>query len=113
VDKGDAPVKAEVQVLRIGDVALVGIPGEPFADLGLQIKSLSAASEPRGESGSPNTSAVSLCLGYANDYLGYIAPASEWNRGGYEVGLGMWSIVGPEAFETLLSKSRELVARLF
>jgi len=54
-----------------------------------------------------------LCLGYANDYLGYIAPQAGWDVGGYEVDLGMWSIVGPEAFDILLGETQALVDELF
>ncbi len=98
--RGDAPVEAEIQVLRIGDVALVGIPGEPFCEMGLDLKKNAAA--PR-----------SLCLGYTNDYLGYIAPPSAWEIGGYEVSLGTWSIVGPEAMGMMLETAKRLVKRLW
>ena len=100
VKKGDAPREAEVQVLRVGDAALVGIPGEPFCEMGLEVKSWTEA---------PTT----LAIGYANDYLGYIAPPAAWEQGGYEVSLGMWSIVGPEAFGKILGTGRLLVKTLF
>lgn len=96
VRRGDAPVPAEIQVLRLGDVALVGIPGEPFCAMGLDLKHNAAA---------PRT----LCVGYTNDYLGYIAPPSAWERGGYEVSLGTWSIVGAEAMEKMLETAKRLV----
>jgi hypothetical protein len=98
--RGDGPFRAEVQALRIGDVALVGIPGEPFAELGLSLKHATAA--PRA-----------LCVGYANGWLGYIAPPSAWPLGGYEVTLGTWSVVGPAAFGLLLDAGRRLVDRLW
>ena len=98
VRRGDAPVKAEVQVIRIGDVALVGIPGEPFAELGLALKQ----SDPRV-----------LCVGYANDWLGYIAPPAAFEQGGYEVSLGTWSVVGPAAFNQMVETGRSLVRRLW
>jgi len=100
VREGDDPLEAEVQVFRIGEVALVGIPAEPFCQMGLAIKQFTEAP-------------VSLCLGYTNDYLGYVAPTYEWERGGYEVSLGMWSIVAPEAFDRLLVTARENVAKVF
>ena len=97
---GDAPIHAEVQVLRIGDTAVVGIPGEPFAEMGLQIK--------KGM-GAPSA----LCAGYSNDWLGYIAPPSAWDLGGYEVEPGMWSQVGPAAYNLLLNAARDLIAQLW
>ena len=100
VRRGAGPFAGEVQALRIGDVALVGIPGEPFAELGLSLKHATAS--PRA-----------LCVGYANDWLGYIAPPSAWRLGGYEVGLGTWSVVGPGAFGLLLDAGRRLVDELW
>ena len=71
----------------------------------------------QGAQGSPSWSEPEaprcLCIGYANDYLGYIAPPSAWEQGGYEVGLGMWSILGPEAYGLLLDAGRALTAGLF
>jgi len=101
ISLGAGPFPAEVQVIRLGSVALVGIPGEPFAELGVALKQQSAAP------------GAALCVGYANDYLGYIVPRSAWELGGYEVGLGMWSIVGPEAFEMLLEGARSLMGQLW
>jgi hypothetical protein len=98
---GDDPFPAEVQAVRLGDVALVGIPGEPFPELGVALK----------RERQPGHGA--LCVGYANDYLGYIAPPAAWEDGGYEVSLGMWSIVGPQAFDLLLAAARALIRDLW
>jgi hypothetical protein len=96
---GDAPLAAEVQALRLGDTALVGIPGEPFCEMGLAMKGW-------------NPRLHTLCVGYANDYLGYFAPPSAWEEGGYEVSLGIWSLAGPEAFGLLLEAGEKLVRQL-
>lgn len=98
VRRGDAPVPAEVQALRVGDATLVGIPGEPFAQMGLDLK---------------RTAPTALCLGYANGYLGYLAPPPAWAQGGYEVSLGTWSIVGPPAYGLLLDTARSLVEEVW
>ncbi len=100
VRRGDAPAPAEVQVLRVGDAALVGIPGEPFAQMGVVLKRETCAP-------------MALCLGYANDYIGYLAPVSAWAQGGYEVSLGTWSNVGPQAFDLLLDAARSLVEEVW
>ncbi len=94
--RGDAPISVEIQAFRIGDTILVGIPGEPFCELGLQLK------------GYRNDGLV-FCVGYANGYYGYIAPPEAWHRGGYEVSLGTWSIVGPQAFNIVLDIARSLI----
>jgi hypothetical protein len=99
VEKGDAPFRAELQALRIGQAVLVGIPGEPFCSLGLAIK---CAAQPL----------VGVPIGYANGYLGYLAPPEAWEKGGYEVSCGPWSKVGPEAFSRLLQAANDLLAEL-
>lgn len=96
---GDAPLAAEVQALRLGDTVLVGIPGEPFCEMGLAMKAWDPPLR-------------ALCLGYANDALGYMAPPSAWEEGGYEVGLGTWTLAGPEAFGLLLKTAQRLVGGL-
>src|SRR5205807_709553 len=40
------------------------------------------------------------------------APPPAWEEGGYEVGLGMWTRAGPEAFGLLLEAGQQLVRRL-
>jgi hypothetical protein len=97
--RGDAPLTAEVQALRLGDTALVGIPGEPFCEMGLAMKGWTSGLR-------------ALCVGYSNDALGYFAPPTAWEEGGYEVGLGMWTLAGPEAFGLLLEAGQTLAREL-
>ncbi|MEN6546786.1 MAG: neutral/alkaline non-lysosomal ceramidase N-terminal domain-containing protein [Armatimonadia bacterium] len=93
---GSGPFQTEVQALRIGDTVLVGVPVEPFVELGLAIRALSDR-------------LTCLCVGYANDYLGYVGPPKAWEQGGYEFGLGTWAYLGPDACDMLLDASREAV----
>ena len=51
--------------------ALVFLPGEVLVKIGLEIKSKSPF---------PNT----IVVAYTNDYLGYVPPAEEYDKGGYE-----------------------------
>lgn len=60
-----------LQILRIGDIALVGLPGEIFVELGLAIKSASPYAR---------TAVVSL----ANDYVGYVPTIEAFSQGAYE-----------------------------
>jgi len=100
IDRGCEPVLGEVQVMRLGDVAIVGLPGEPFVDLGLEIKERAAAPH-------------SFVTGYANDYLGYFATPAAWEQGGYEVGHGPWARVGLEATSLLVKKAVEMISELW
>lgn len=95
-----APVIAEVQSLRVGDLTLTGISGEPFWQTGEKLKRL--ARTPHAWS-----------LGYCNAYSGYLPPAEAIPQGGYEVDdsyryLGIWRLdSGSE--ERLLEESRRFL----
>lgn len=97
---GAAPIAAEVQALRLGPLAIVGLPGEPLSALGLEIARQSPAR-------------MTMVAGYANDYLGYLAPPEAWEQGGYEVSLGPWSHAGPEAAGLLTDAAARLLGRLW
>lgn len=100
VDRGSEPIPAEVQVIRIGDVALVALPGEPFVELGLTLKERSVA---------PHT----MVVGYANDWIGYLTTPRAWDEGGYEVSPGPWTRVGRDGGFQLVDKALELVNELW
>lgn len=97
---GQRAVPVELQGLRLGEVAIVGVAGEPFMALNLAL-----------QEGSP--AALTLVTGYANGYAGYLAPPAAWAEGGYEVGLGPWSQVGPEGWEPLVAGARRVLCRLW
>jgi hypothetical protein len=69
------PKRAEIQVLRIGDTVLAGLPGEPICEVGV---------ETQKQVGATGFKSV-LTIGLANDYLGYIVNEKEYPHGGYEV----------------------------
>ncbi len=60
-----------VQAFRIGSGLIGALPGEFFAETGLHIKA-----------GRPDKKYFTICL--ANDYVGYVPPAHELEKGGYE-----------------------------
>ncbi len=69
-------VQAEVQVVAIGPLALVTLPGEPLTDMGVNV---------RARSPFPHT----LVLGYSNgNGVHYVAPPGEKAKGGYEMESG-------------------------
>lgn len=73
IDKGSPPrsLSSEVQAIRIGELCVVGLPGEIFSQIGLSIKRRS-----------PMRSVV---FGYANDVTGYVPTQKAFEEGGYEV----------------------------
>ncbi len=76
--------EAEVQVIRLGDVALASQPSESFVELGLRIK----------EATWPTRTFV---VGYAIGMLGYLPHEEAFARGGYECTFGPPSAMAPEA----------------
>ena len=63
-------IEVEVQALRIGDLCIVGLPGETFAEIGFQIEQ--------------SIPSPSLILGYSNGNHGYFCTQASYEGGGYE-----------------------------
>ena len=61
----------ELMGIRLGNVALVGMPGEPFTEIGVQIKQ------------TPGFDMILPC-GLTNGYEGYFPSKSAFDEGGYE-----------------------------
>lgn len=70
-DRLPQQVPVRMQAIRIGDVDLVGIPVEPFAETTAWIREQSAGD--------------AIVLGYANGDVGYLPTREEIEKGGYEV----------------------------
>jgi len=69
------PRKAEIQIIQIGDTALIGLPGEPILEVAQTVeKAVIAKGCPRA-----------ITIGLANDYIGYLVNEKEYPHGGYEV----------------------------
>jgi neutral ceramidase len=100
-----ASIPTIVQVLRVGHAAIVGLPGEPFNEIGSRIKSASPAE-------------FTITCGYSNDAVGYIPTSEEFPFGGYEVEInhrhyGNPSPISVGADLILQESAAELLARLF
>ena len=68
-----SPVRLEVQVLRIGALAIVAMPGEMFAEIGVAIKKASPF-------------AFTMFAGYSSGTGGgYMPTEAEYAFGGYEI----------------------------
>jgi len=87
-----------VQVLRIGDVAIVGLPGEMFVEIGLDIKQ-----------NSPHK--YTFIVELANDYVGYVPTERAFDEGGYEVRLARSSKLAPQARRMLTDTALRLLAQ--
>jgi neutral ceramidase len=100
MESGTDPVPGEVQVMRIGDLAVASTPGEMFVQLGLEIKRRSAA---------PHTFVVEL----ANGWVGYLLNPGGFAEGGYEASPGPWTKVSEDAGQMLVDKAVELIEDLW
>lgn len=65
-------VSLRLQAMRIGEAALVALPVEAFAEIGVAVKERSPAAQ-------------TLFSGYSNGYMGYMPVADAYELGGYEV----------------------------
>lgn len=96
VDRERGTIATRLQVARLGEVALFGIGGEPFVELGLALKA------------NPHA-AHTLVAGYCNDLVGYIPTREAYRDGGYEVETSRVAEGSGElAVATLLDALREL-----
>jgi len=90
---------AEVQILAVGDLAFVALPGEFFAESGQRLRARSPFS-------------FTVIIGYANGCLGYVPPASAFEEGGYETRLSPWSRVAPGAEAAILEAAAGILDEL-
>ena len=88
-----------VQAVRIGDVALVGLPAEYFTQLGLDIKNRSPFR---------HTYVAEL----ANDWIGYLPNREGHQLGGYQVWTGFHSYAEPGTGERVADAAVELLEEL-
>jgi hypothetical protein len=93
-------IKTEVQALRMGGLALIGFPGEVFAEMGLRLKA--------ELDGTP----VAV-LELTNDDIGYIVTQKACREGGYEVDQHFWGRVKSEEEQTLMEAAHKVVGKLF
>jgi len=89
------PVRLDARILRIGNAAIVSVPGELFAEIGAAVKKASPF---------PTT----LFWGYTTgEGGGYMPIESEYRHGGYEVQMTPY---GPDAAEKLIDELKGMYA---
>lgn len=91
-------IRGEIQALKLGrDVVLVGIPGELFSALSVEIEEKSPF---------PNT----IVVGYANGAIGYIPNRGSFEQGGYEINRG--TLLAPGGGEEIVNRCVSLLNSL-
>ena len=96
-DKPPKSLTTEIQVLRIGDSYLLGLPGEILVEVGLEIKK---------RAGVQNLFLITLC----NDAIGYVCHKEAYDEGGYEPVTGTNLAEG--AGETLVKEALDLISQM-
>ena len=93
------PTELPLMAFRVGDVLLLGIPGEPTAELALEMRRQAYALGFR----------MPLVLGLANDMVAYILQKPDFEKGGYEAET---SFYGPDLGPLLVRATGRLAAAL-
>lgn len=88
-----------VQAIVLGDIALVGVPGEFFTYLGQEIKRRSPYRH-------------TFVFELANDYVGYVPDARAFDRGGYQVWTGLHSYLEKGSGEKIVDAAVSLLETL-
>jgi len=89
-----------LQVLRVGEAAIMGIPGEMFAALGLELRRRSPFRH-------------TLIAGLANDEIGYIADRRGYRDGGYQTWFCGHSQLEPGEGEKMVEASLALLQEVY
>jgi len=87
----------EFQILKLGDIYILGLPGEVLVEIGLQIKRKAGLQK-------------LLIIALANDPIGYVCPGKAYDEGGYESGTGTNLAKG--AGEIMVRQALELIGRI-
>ncbi len=93
---GQGGCLTEIQAFRLGDIHIVGLPGEVFTELGMMVKKALAP-------------ASVLVVSLSNDNPGYIPIRQAFDEGGYESTV---SAFAPGAGEFMVEEALKLVASL-
>ena len=89
-----------LQIIRLGDIALVGFPGEMFGRLGLEL---------RRRSPFRNT----CIIGLANEQIGYIPDRKAYVDGGYQTWVGWHSKLEVGTGEAMIDEAVAMLDELY
>lgn len=93
-------MKTVIQTIQLGDMCIVGLPGEFFVEIGLKIREIS-----------PSTH--TLIFGLANDHVGYVPTKQAFKEGGYETITSRTSQLLPETEDQVIEIVRDMLTHLW
>ncbi|WP_448633856.1 hypothetical protein [Pedobacter panaciterrae] len=91
---------ARLSAIRLGLVAILFLPGEPFTQIAYEIEQNSPFNQ-------------TIIVAYAENNIGYIPTALALQQGGYEVGPGKWSFLEAGAENILIAEALQLLKELY
>lgn len=74
-------ITTEIQAIRIGELVLMGLPGEVFVEIGLAVKKNRSQ---RQKDGKREKGGSVFVISLSNDSLAYVPTESAYDEGGYE-----------------------------
>jgi neutral ceramidase len=92
----DGPLHGEIQLMRLGRLIWLALPGEVFVETGISLKLAGAT----------------FVAGNSNGWLGYFPTRGAYEEGGYEVTPGVWSRVAPGSAELIEAWGKQMLGRL-
>lgn len=99
-------MKATISALRLNDLVVATLPGEPTSQLGADVEAGIEADAVAA--GHPEYRAVTF--GYSQDHHLYLVPEQDWLHGGYEASQNIW---GPKFGDYIARTARALADELF
>jgi len=96
-DGEEGYLTTEIQVLRLGDIYLLGLPGEVLVEVGLEIKKRAGIEK-------------LIVSSLSNDVIGYVCHAEAYDEGGYEPTSGTNLAKG--AGELIIDRALELLKQI-
>lgn len=96
-DKDNSHLTTEIQVIRLGDIYILGLPGEVLVEVGLDIKK---------KAGLRNLIITTV----SNDTIGYVCHSQAYEQGGYEADSGTNLAKG--AGELIVTHALDLLAQV-
>ncbi|MEN6549679.1 MAG: hypothetical protein ABFE07_26835 [Armatimonadia bacterium] len=87
-------------VIRVGEVVLVGIPGEMYARLGLDLRRRSPFRH-------------TFLIGLANEEIGYIPDLQAYKDGGYQTWVGQHCAVAPGTGEAMVEQALAMLQEMY
>jgi hypothetical protein len=91
---------ARLNAIRVGSLAIIFLPGEPFVETALEIERCSPF-------------AHTIVVGYSENTIGYIPTQQAYREGGYEVGPGKWSFLEIGADMVIRKEAIRLLEELY